>query len=70
MYGDAIFATHETIISRNRNPTDLERLVDMRMSAQQIHIEHCFADHNNLFGIFFVILGDFSCSTAVSMSAN
>jgi hypothetical protein len=53
MYGDAIFATHETIISWNRNPTDLERLVDMRMSAQRIHIEHCFADHNNLFGMFF-----------------
>jgi hypothetical protein len=53
MYGDAIFATHETIISRNRNPTDLERLVDMRMSGQRIHIEHCFGDHNNLFGMFF-----------------
>jgi hypothetical protein len=23
------------------------------MSAQRIHIEHCFADHNNLFGMFF-----------------
>jgi hypothetical protein len=53
MYGDAIFTNHETIISRNRNPTEAERLLDFRMSAQRIQVEHCFADHNNLFGMFF-----------------
>jgi hypothetical protein len=52
-YGDAIFTNHETIISRNRNPTEAERLLDFCMSAQRIHVEHCFADHNNLFGMFF-----------------
>ena len=53
-YGDAIFTTHETIISRtNRNPTEAEWLIDLHMSAQRIHAEHCFSDHNNLFGMFF-----------------
>jgi hypothetical protein len=33
-YGDAIFRNHETIISRNTNSTDAERLIDFRMSAQ------------------------------------
>jgi hypothetical protein len=68
-YGDAIFTNHETIISWNRNPTDAERLLDFRMSAQCIHVEHCFAHHNNLFGMFFVILGNSSCLMVVSMSS-
>ena len=52
-YGDAIFTNHKTVISQNRKLTDAERILDFRMSAQRIHVEHCFADHNNLFGMFF-----------------
>lgn len=52
LYADGIFANLSTIIPRYRNPDLNQRRINMRMSAMRQIIEHCFADHRNMFHLF------------------
>lgn len=52
LYADGIFAVLSTIIPRYRNPNRNERRINMRMSGMRQIIEHAFADHRAMFGLF------------------
>lgn len=52
LYADGIFANLSTIIPRYRNADLDQRRINMRMSAMRQIIEHCLADHRNMFRLF------------------
>lgn len=53
IYGDGIFAVHDTIISRTRNATDENDIrVNTRMANGRIFIENLFADNREYFMAF------------------
>ena len=54
LYTDGIFAVLATILPRFRNPTPEQRLLNLLMASVREVIEHVFADHHNLLGLFKV----------------
>ena len=45
LYCDGIFANLATIVPRYTNPSDEERVLNMKLSSQRQCIEHVFGDH-------------------------
>lgn len=52
LYADGIFTNLSTIVPRYRNPNLNQRRVNHRMSGMRQILEHCFADHRSMFGLF------------------
>jgi len=52
LYADGIFTVLSTILPRYRNPTLIQRRINQRMSGMRQILEHCFADHRAMFGLF------------------
>jgi len=55
LYCDGIFTLLPTIVPRYvGNPSQFERLLNIRMASVRQVIEHVFADHHNFFRLFWV----------------
>ena len=52
LYGDGVFPQLSTLVARFSNPTSDEDRINTRMASVRQSIEHLFALHDQIFGLF------------------